>query len=312
MKRILVSTVVLSGLFISNGFSNNDINLTNGLVAHYEFEDNTNDSSINNNNGISYGGINYVDGVIGQAVSLDGVDDYIKITNSSSLNPSKITISTWVKVNKSFSGLGTNPIVQKPYISHNPPFYQWHLGIGGDLYSSNNNSFRYSNALSGISFIDKSTNLEPINKIVVNEIEMDVLNKWKFMAITFDGKLLKRYLDNYILDITEYENEIDINSFNTDVFIARYGNLDNENSYIPVTIDDLRIYNRALNELEIEELYKLADLNNTICIQQIIYAQNPNTKTWIPFPTLCDVPTNWETNLTQPSDFNRTTLGLPP
>ena len=46
-----------------------EVNLTSGLVAHYEFEGDTNDSSGNGNHGTEHGGVSYVDGVIGQAGS---------------------------------------------------------------------------------------------------------------------------------------------------------------------------------------------------------------------------------------------------
>ena len=58
---------------------NSGVNLSNGLVAHYEFEGNAKDSSGNGNNGIEHGGVGYVDGVIGKAGSFDGVDDYIEV-----------------------------------------------------------------------------------------------------------------------------------------------------------------------------------------------------------------------------------------
>jgi len=44
--------------------------LTEGLVAHYEFEGNANDSSGNGNHGTEHGGVSYVDGVIGKAIKL--------------------------------------------------------------------------------------------------------------------------------------------------------------------------------------------------------------------------------------------------
>ncbi|MGV6831972.1 MAG: DUF4214 domain-containing protein [bacterium] len=60
-------------------YTQSDINLTNGLVAHYEFEGNADDSSGNENHGTQYGGVSYVDGVIGQAGNFDGIDDYIGV-----------------------------------------------------------------------------------------------------------------------------------------------------------------------------------------------------------------------------------------
>ena len=53
------------------------VNLVDGLIAHYEFEGNAYDSSGNGNDGEEFGGVSYVDGVMGKAANFDGVNDYI-------------------------------------------------------------------------------------------------------------------------------------------------------------------------------------------------------------------------------------------
>jgi len=53
---------------------------TASLVAHYEFEGNANDSSVNGLHGTIMGEPNFVAGMLGQTISLDGVDDYVEIT----------------------------------------------------------------------------------------------------------------------------------------------------------------------------------------------------------------------------------------
>jgi hypothetical protein len=51
-------------LFLVETFSIwGDVNLSNGLVAHYEFEWNADDSLGNGNGGIEYGGVGYVNGI---------------------------------------------------------------------------------------------------------------------------------------------------------------------------------------------------------------------------------------------------------
>jgi len=81
-----------------------NVNVTNGLIAYYEFEGNANDSSGNDNNGISHGGLSYVNGVVSQAVSFDGINDYIDV-KSNSFVYDEFTISLWAK-NKNSSQLG--------------------------------------------------------------------------------------------------------------------------------------------------------------------------------------------------------------
>jgi hypothetical protein len=50
-----------------------------GLAAHYEFEGGYNDSSGNNQTGVAVGIVTFVDGKIGQAISLGGREDYVEI-----------------------------------------------------------------------------------------------------------------------------------------------------------------------------------------------------------------------------------------
>jgi len=50
-----------------------------GLVAHYEFEGNANDSSGNGRHGTPVGGATFALGQSGQALSLDGVDSYVAV-----------------------------------------------------------------------------------------------------------------------------------------------------------------------------------------------------------------------------------------
>ena len=56
-------------------------NLNDGLILHYEFEGNADDSSANGLMELSLG-IAFVEGVRGLAASFDGVDDYIDVGTS--------------------------------------------------------------------------------------------------------------------------------------------------------------------------------------------------------------------------------------
>jgi len=77
-----------------------DANYT--MVQHLEETSTANrfDSTINSNNGVAYGGVvKSSNGKIDGADNLDGVDDYISISNSPSLNPvSAITIELWINL----------------------------------------------------------------------------------------------------------------------------------------------------------------------------------------------------------------------
>jgi len=78
---------------------------TAGLVAHYEFEGTTNDST-GVNHGTAMGNPIFVAGKFGQAISLDGVDDYVEITGYKGiLGPNAFSITAWIKTTESAGAL---------------------------------------------------------------------------------------------------------------------------------------------------------------------------------------------------------------
>jgi len=71
---------------------------TAGLVAHYEFEGTANDSSGNGRNGAAIGDPIFVAGKVGQAISLDGIGDYVEITGYKGiLGPNAFSITAWIR-----------------------------------------------------------------------------------------------------------------------------------------------------------------------------------------------------------------------
>jgi len=73
------------------------------LVAHYEFEGNANDSTVNANHGTVYGNPAYAAGVIGDAIAFDTTDanDYVIVADSPSLSfgTGSFSIALWMKSN---------------------------------------------------------------------------------------------------------------------------------------------------------------------------------------------------------------------
>jgi hypothetical protein len=67
---------------------------TSGLVAHYEFEDNA-DDSVGVRHGVTTGGPTYVAGVMGQAIHFDGLNDYLFIDGSFQLP--EYTMAVWFR-----------------------------------------------------------------------------------------------------------------------------------------------------------------------------------------------------------------------
>ena len=71
---------------------------TADLQAHYEFEGNTNDSSGNARNGTEVGSPFFEAGKVGQAISLNGLGDYVEIAGYKGvLGSSAVTVTAWVR-----------------------------------------------------------------------------------------------------------------------------------------------------------------------------------------------------------------------
>jgi hypothetical protein len=70
-----------------------------GLIAHFKFDGNANDSSGNNRHGSSLADPSYVQGKFDQAIHLDGVDDYIAIPDFTftDANHTEATACAWIR-----------------------------------------------------------------------------------------------------------------------------------------------------------------------------------------------------------------------
>jgi hypothetical protein len=93
-------------------------------VAHYQFDGSANDSSGNGNHGAEIWGPAYVAGMDNQAISLDGLDDYVAIQNLNyaSEGHREVTVCAWIRTSQ--------PNLQT-IVSFDRNEY-WRLDIGGD------------------------------------------------------------------------------------------------------------------------------------------------------------------------------------
>ena len=202
------------------------------LVGLWHFDEGSGttayDTSGENNNG-AVEGASYVDNpTMGQALSFDGVGDYVGCGNDTSLNiTNAITIEAWVKP----SGFPTNP--DHSTIATKAVAYYFQVDGDGYLrvyqYGTNPTGYHSSN----------------------NPISLDV---WQHVAYTYDGSNVKMFI-NGVLDTT-----IPVTgTINTSTMHLGIGmNLDASGN--PYTgyhrqfqgeIDEVRIWNRALDASEL-------------------------------------------------------------
>lgn len=211
------------------------------LAAYYPFNGNANDSSGNNNNGIVQGATLSADrfGRPDHAYYFDGIDDYILVSNSASLNPTNaITICAWYK-SIDFSGNGYSPIVDKGYTSHVSPYYQFKLGVSESLYPS-----------SGASAFGFSTAINNVQTNVTSSGNYWLPGNWYFLVGVYNGSQLMLYVNSQLIQTINVSGVL--SNYNTDMII---GNNTTSNDFLKGDVDDVRIYNRALELSEITALY---------------------------------------------------------
>jgi PKD repeat protein len=254
--KLLIKTILIVVCSIGTAFSQLP---TNGLVGYWPFTGNANDNSGNNNHGTVIGATLTMDrfGNPNSAYYLDGLSNYISIANSSSLNPTTgITICAWYKT-ISFMGAGFSPIVDKGFTQHTYPLYQYKMGVSGDQYTNSGTYFGFR-VTAADSLRSVQTNLNYVS-----------INQWYFIVGRYDGKTLNMYVNNQLIQSINVSGLL--NNYLTPVY---FGNNTTANDFLKGTIDDIRIYNRAITNDEIFALYK----ENTCTAADFSYTQDTVSK----------------------------------
>nr|VFJ46720.1 MAG: Alpha-tubulin suppressor [Candidatus Kentron sp. FM] len=239
----------------SDGTTETTDTLSDGLVAYYPFNGNANDESGNENHGIVNGDIQYVDAIIEKGIKLGGVNslggtnnpDFVKVTNSISLQFSdKFTITYFSRIDG--DQRQTSADCSGDSID----------GIYGTIAAKRGDrkGFYIMEADTSSGF---SINAYVGTKGGVGADELDsIYQEFRYTAYVVDGDNVKVYI-NGILQKEENET-IDFSyANNEDLYIGVQEN-DSETCFtywypLDGVIDELRIYNRALSETEVQTLY---------------------------------------------------------
>jgi hypothetical protein len=109
-----------------------------GLVGLWHFDEGSGttayDSSEYGNDGTLVNGPAWVGGNVGTALSFDGIDDYVIIPDSPSLNPAdEITMIAWVNPGV-IPQAGYRKIIAKPYTNYTSPWQQYALTLHDDQF----------------------------------------------------------------------------------------------------------------------------------------------------------------------------------
>ena len=167
----------------------------------------------------------------GMAASLDGEDDYIEINHSVSLNISdEITVEAWFNPNTLITPCGWQAIVQKAWTSHVEPYYLYSIG-----YSNIDYRGFFMLGIEGIFCY-----LYGLNQIVST-------GNWYHLVGTYNGAQMKIYVNGML--INSYNQTGTINTAITPLHIGKFTNV---NYFFNGIIDEVRIWNYARTQIEIQ------------------------------------------------------------
>lgn len=251
-------------------------NINTGLVAQYNFTGNAIDLSGNGNNGTVNGATLVADrfGNANSAYLFDGSSNYINVVNNAALNFSNtvsFSISSWIKLsgsNANYSG-----IVTKMDGSGNG--FQF---VCGNNITLNKLATEFGQGAVGVGFSGNQN-----------------LNDGLWHQVMYVVDRLNNKVSFYV------DNNLDAQVTNTNVSAANVNNTSDlkigvdrtMTDYFNGTIDDIRIYNKALNACDIDSLFNIPNSISTGISNNISHSQesfkvypNPaNEKTTILFNT---------------------------
>jgi len=203
-----------------------------GLVGYWSFDEGVGttarDLSGRGNAGTLVNNPTWTSGRVGRALSFDGVDDFVRVLHSSSLNiANNVTVEAWVNANAT----GDFPHIAGKQFSTE---YAYGLVIVGGRFMAT-----MRRGPDGI--------ISRANSDVTVEI-----GRWYHVTMTFSRPRLRIYVDGTFRRETIVDHNIILNTEN-----VHFGTPDGTlaGRWFNGLIDEVRIYNRALTEAEIRAIF---------------------------------------------------------
>ena len=209
-----------------------------GLVGYWSMDEGSGsyagDASGNKNTGTLTNGPTWVDGKRGKALNFDGSNDYVNAGNGASLNitTKSMTVSLWIYMNDLSS---PQNILNK--------------GINSNDIDNNYNIFIYSSTLRF-----RLENSTTYSQIALNT-NIFSTNKWYYITFVSNETGLYFY-KNGVLDTSSLSVPVTPKANSESLYIGGgFGDAGTGQDFNG-SIDEVRIYNRALSAAEIQALYK--------------------------------------------------------
>ncbi|MEW5800221.1 MAG: LamG domain-containing protein [Bacteroidota bacterium] len=210
---------------------------TDGLIVWYPFNGNANDSTINGNHADSVKNVTLVSdrfGVSGKAYSFNGSNSYLNVPLSNSLKiHNDITVCVWIKSNVK---LINKAIVEKYYGTQSDHGWLIETNVQGNILFEGR---------------DGRGGATTITSLVLFPSD----DKWHLVVGQRMGNIWRVFMDGKLessMDIGGAAGSIESNG---SLRIGASNNNGTISQYFNGSLDDIRIYNRALTENEILVLF---------------------------------------------------------
>ncbi len=225
-----------------------DGDIVSGLIGHWGLDEasggNVYDESGNNYNGSSAALYRVTSGCpIGDCVNALSTSQAITVTNSNfSALHSNVTLTHWVRVDNTI------------------PASNWPYSAAGNTYTS----YGFRSASNGTGwYFEYATDYPTCGGSAFTNLGADTLglNTWHFLAMTYDGSVIREYLDgNQVHQVNFTAGFCGFSTFYIAYPPTAPGSFD---------VDDVRLYNRALSASEISALYHAMPFSRYFTVQDV-------------------------------------------
>ena len=224
---LLLGSVALIALFVGPASAQQTCRqLPKGVVGWWPGDDTGNDLTLSANNAQLMNGAAFTPGIIGDAFSLDGVNDRLDVPDAPNLRPQQFTLASWVRLDVANQYAC---IICKQYGSGDLDSYSlWvHNGIlqGG--------MFGFTEAAASV--------LLPLNQFV-------------HAAVTYDGSIIRLYLDGKLVARAAGPAGSLPYDGNQVILGAEDNGINAYTGFLRGTLDEPQIFGRALTDCEIRQL----------------------------------------------------------
>jgi hypothetical protein len=249
---------ILLALSISTAHA--QVNLSKGLMAYYPFNGNAKDATDHDNDPVFNNASLTADrkGNAKSAYHFNGSSSYMKIPNSRSLNfRNSISIVAWVRVDGFYKGTcHGNRIIMKADQDYANGNYM--LTYDDNLSSHQQNCFQKKPSESRQNFYAPNVRTDEKRAHYIEK------GKWYLLVYTCDANKAKIYI-NCVLEAQGPANHISfVNEY--DLFFGKMNNAQYP-YWFNGDLDEIRIYNRALNVEEVKALCDLDDKKQPVIVK---------------------------------------------